>query len=135
MLGHCQLTSGGVKYPMQIEYLVSRNCIMPLCNTLIDGDNKIIAVALDGLANILKVGEMKRILDPENNNRYALLIEEGGGLETIQRLQSHDNEDIYEKAYMIVTQYFGEDEIDMHEAQGAFAFDGAPTVPEGGFHF
>ena len=38
------------------RYLVSQNCIKPLCDLLTVSDAKIIHVALDGLENILRVG-------------------------------------------------------------------------------
>ena len=53
-------TSGGLQEPSQIRYLVSQDCIKPLCDLLMTMDNKIIQVALDGLDNILKVGEMDK---------------------------------------------------------------------------
>ena len=53
-------TSGGLQKPAQIRYLVQSGCIKPLCDLLACPDNKIIQVALDGLENILKVGEMDK---------------------------------------------------------------------------
>lgn len=83
-------TSGGLQEPSQIRYLVSQGCIKPLCDLLKSTDNKIIQVALDGLENILKVGEN----DKEQNNgvnQYALYVEEAGGMYAIHNLQHHEN--------------------------------------------
>lgn len=83
-------TSGGLQEPNQIRYLVSQGCIKPLCDLLTSTDNKIIQVALDGLENILKVGEA----DKEMNggvNKYALFVEEAGGMLAIHNLQHHEN--------------------------------------------
>ena len=83
-------TSGGLQEPSQIRYLVSQGCIKPLCDLLQSTDNKIIQVALDGLENILKVGEA----DKEHNNgvnQYALFVEEAGGMLAIHNLQHHEN--------------------------------------------
>lgn len=83
-------TSGGLQEPRQIRYLVSQGCIKPLCDLLKSTDNKIIQVALDGLENILKVGEA----DKETNNgvnQYALFVEEAGGMYAIHNLQHHEN--------------------------------------------
>lgn len=72
-------------------------------------DNKIIQVALDGLENILKVGES----DKEQNggtNLYAQYVEEAGGMITIHNLQHHENLEIYKKCFYIMDKYFPEDD-------------------------
>jgi hypothetical protein len=56
-------TSGGLQEPNQIRYLVTQGCIKPMCDLLNSMDNKIIQVALDGLENILKVGEIDKEAD------------------------------------------------------------------------
>merc|ERR1712151_1265449 len=48
-------TSGGS--PEQIKFLVQQGCIRPLCDLLSVNDVKIVTIALEGLENILKVGE------------------------------------------------------------------------------
>lgn len=122
-------TSGGLQEPSQIRYLVSQGCIKPLCDLLTMMDNKIIQVALDGLDNILKVGEMdKQAQGPGAVNQYALFVEEAGGMVTIHNLQQHDNIEIYRKAYNIMDKYFpDDDDVDAGisaptvDASGAFA--------------
>ncbi|KAG1825834.1 armadillo-type protein [Suillus subaureus] len=136
-------TSGGLHEPAQIRYLVSQGCIKPLCDLLTMMDNKIIQVALDGLDNILKVGETdKQAGGPGSVNQYALYVEEAGGMITIHNLQSHDNLEIYKKAFNIMDKYFpDEEEVDAAisapnvDASGAFAFHSDVTAPQGGFSF
>lgn len=57
------------------RYIASQGCIKPLCDLLSVMDSKIVLVALNGLDNILKVGEKeaKSIGAP---NKYALEVEE-----------------------------------------------------------
>jgi importin subunit alpha-1 len=125
-------TSGGLQEPSQIRYLVSQGCIGPLCELLTSMDNKIIQVALDGLDNILKVGEMDRQANgPGAVNQYAVFVEEAGGMVTIHNLQQHDNLEIYKKAFNIMDKYFPDDEeVDAGvsapsvDASGAFAVSG-----------
>ncbi|OBZ85596.1 Importin subunit alpha-1 [Choanephora cucurbitarum] len=135
----CNATSGGLNKPEQIKYLINEGCIKPLCNILNSMDNKIILVALDGLDNILKVGETEKMNTMDGLNPYGLLIEECGGVEFIHALQHHDNNEIYKKAYHLIDKYFGEneDELDaemMPNAGGEFTFQ-PDEAPEGGFYF
>ncbi|KAG0057509.1 Importin alpha subunit (Karyopherin alpha subunit) (Serine-rich RNA polymerase I suppressor protein) [Gryganskiella cystojenkinii] len=133
-------TSGGLNKPEQIKYLVSQGCIKPLCDILICMDNKIIQVALDGLENILKVGDMEK--DETNGvNQFSIFIEECGGMEKIHNLQAHDNVEIYKKAYTIIDKYFSDEDDEDNElapgvdqSTGAYAFNPS-GAPQGGFHF
>lgn len=136
-------TSGGLQDPQQIRYLVSQGCIKPLCDLLRGMDNKIIQVALDGLENILKVGEMdKEAAGSGAPNQYALFIEECGGMVSIHNLQHHENLDIYKKCFYIMDKYFPDDEeadtglgAPQVDESGAFAFQSDLNAPQGGFNF
>eukprot|EP00252_Welwitschia_mirabilis_P014560 TRINITY_DN3195_c1_g4_i1.p1 TRINITY_DN3195_c1_g4~~TRINITY_DN3195_c1_g4_i1.p1 ORF type:complete len:536 (-),score=115.18 TRINITY_DN3195_c1_g4_i1:210-1817(-) len=135
-------TSGGSHE--QIKYLVSQGSIKPLCDLLLCPDPKIVTVCLEGLENILKAGEFeKQMGNTEGINLYAQLIDEAEGLEKIENLQSHDNNEIYEKAVKILETYWlEEEEEDQNIAptssapQTSFNF-GANQVPAppGGFTF
>lgn len=138
-------TSGGLQKPDQIRYLVQQGGIRPLCDLLACPDNKIIQVALDGLENILKVGDMdKEAAQPGEPriNRYALFIEEAGGMEKIHDCQNNANEEIYMKAYNIIEKYFSDedegagdiDELAPQQTQTGFALGTGQQQP-GGFNF
>ncbi|RSH86015.1 Importin alpha subunit (Karyopherin alpha subunit) (Serine-rich RNA polymerase I suppressor protein) [Apiotrichum porosum] len=136
-------TSGGLSEPNQIRYLVSQGCIKPMCDLLQSMDNKIIQVALDGLDNILKVGEMdKQAAGPGAVNQYAQYIEEAGGMVTIHNLQHHDNLEIYKKCFYIMDKFFPDEEEEETEgaapavdASGQYAFQSDVAAPQGGFNF
>jgi hypothetical protein len=122
-------TSGGTA--QQIKYIIEQGAIPPLCELLSVSDPKIIQVALNGLDNILKLGaaEAKRT---NGANPYAIMIEECYGLDKIEYLQSHENIEIYQKAFHLLETYFGVDEEDNIPAQGEsrpFEFGTAPTNP------
>ncbi|KXN66774.1 putative importin alpha subunit [Conidiobolus coronatus NRRL 28638] len=134
-------TSGALTRPDQIQYLVECGCIPPLCDLLNCGDNKIVQVALDGLENMLKIGDHDRMMT-NNVNVYAILIEECGGMDKINQLQMHENMDIYRKAYNIVDKYFGEEaeedtgiapEVNLET--GEYTFDNNYQGPQGGYSF
>ncbi|MGH0177468.1 UNVERIFIED_CONTAM: hypothetical protein FKN15_075459 [Acipenser sinensis] len=103
-------TSGGT--PEQIRYLVNLGCIKPLCDLLTVMDSKIVQVALTGLENILRLGEQESKQNGSGLNPYCSLIEEAYGLDKIEFLQSHENQDIYQKAFDLIEHYFGVDEED-----------------------
>lgn len=82
-----------------------QNCIKPLCDLLVCPDSRIVTACLEGLANILEVGEAEKNLNREVSY-YAQLIDEAKGLGKIKNLQNHDNNDIREKAVEIVETYW-----------------------------
>ncbi|XP_024985548.1 importin subunit alpha-2-like isoform X1 [Cynara cardunculus var. scolymus] len=130
-------TSGGSNE--QIKYLVSQGCIKPLCDLLVCPDPRIVTVSLEGLENILKVGEVEKNSGNSGDvNFYAQLIDDAEGLEKIENLQSHDNNEIYEKAVKILETYWLEEEEEpvADGAQPGFNFGGSNVqVPSGGFNF
>jgi len=99
-------TSGGRD---QIRYLVSQGVIQPLCELFACDDPKIIMVAMEGIENILKIGKQEADFRGVPN-KYAEWVEESGGLEHLDQLQRHENEEIYEKAVKILTVHFGGEE-------------------------
>ncbi|XP_024369103.1 importin subunit alpha-1 isoform X2 [Physcomitrium patens] len=133
-------TSGGT--PEQIKFLVNQGCIKPLCDLLTCPDPRIVTVSLEGLENILKVGE--QVKDSGSNgdvNLYARYIDEAEGLEKIENLQTHDNNEIYEKAVKILETYWLEEDEDQNTApvtEGqnfAFGSSNPSGAPPGGFNF
>ena len=101
-------------------------------------------MCLEGLENILKVGEADK--ESGNNggiNIYAQAIDECEGLDKIENLQTHDNNEIYEKAVKILERYWAEEDEEEQNLQDGvdgnqqgFNFGNAqPNVPTGGFKF
>ena len=96
-------TRGGPQEPSLIRYLVQQGCIKPLCDMLTRTDNKTIQVVLGAISNILKVGEEDRLAAGAGAvNQYAIHVENAGGLVTVHNLQTHDNMEIYGKAFYIL---------------------------------
>uniref|UniRef100_A0A0N4ZAH5 Importin subunit alpha n=1 Tax=Parastrongyloides trichosuri TaxID=131310 RepID=A0A0N4ZAH5_PARTI len=90
----------------QVRYLVDKGVIPPFCNLLGIRDTQIVQVVLDGLLNILKKSH-------PYSERVATIIEECGGLDKIEHLQNHENEDVYKLAFDIIDNFFsGEDDND-----------------------
>ncbi|KAH9312060.1 hypothetical protein KI387_027095, partial [Taxus chinensis] len=102
-------TSGGNHD--QIKYLVLQGCIKPLCDLLTCSDSRTITVCLEGLENILRVGEAEK--DAGNTggtNMYARLVEDAEGLDKIENLQTHENTEVYEKAVKILETFLADEE-------------------------
>merc|ERR1711879_835463 len=106
-------TSGGSE--TQIAFLVNQGVIPPLCTFLKHvQQKKILMVALEGIENILKVGKAKAVHDGSGRNQFAEYVEESGGVDYLEQLQSNDSipDGIYEKAATMVKEYFnGEEEL------------------------
>uniref|UniRef100_A0A673LRQ4 Importin subunit alpha n=1 Tax=Sinocyclocheilus rhinocerous TaxID=307959 RepID=A0A673LRQ4_9TELE len=128
-------TSGGM--PEQIRYLVSLNTIKPMCDLLTVMDSKIVQVALNGLENILRLGEQESKQNGIGINPYCSLIEEAYGLDKIEFLQSHENQEIYQKAFDLIEHYFGVEEEDasivpqVDQNQGQYIFQQSEGPMEG----
>ncbi|KAI4349889.1 hypothetical protein L6164_010432 [Bauhinia variegata] len=134
-------TSGGSHE--QIQFLVSQGCIKPLCDLLTCPDARIVTVCLEGLENILKVGEADKERGLHGGvNIYAQMIDECEGLDKIENLQTHDNNEIYEKAVKLLERYWAEEEDDQNLQNGGegnqqgFSFGtNQPNLPPDGFNF
>ncbi|XP_069462743.1 importin subunit alpha-6 [Ambystoma mexicanum] len=128
-------TSGGT--PEQIGYLVALGCIKPLCDLLTVMDSKIVQVALNGLENILRLGEQESRQNGMGINPYCAHIEEAYGLDQIEFLQSHENQEIYQKAFSLIERYFSTEQEDstivpdVDEKEQQFIFEHSDTPMEG----
>jgi hypothetical protein len=119
------ITSGGTEN--HIRFLVSQAAIPAMCGMLKCGDVKMIMVVLDALDNILKIG--RKDAKVTEDNQYSDLVEECGGLDTLEDLQRHENEEIYEKSVRLLQEYFESEEDDgmgmapeVDQNTGQFAF-------------
>lgn len=128
------LTAGGTVE--QIVYTVQAQALKPLCDLLVVKDAKIVQVILDAILNILNVANKIEQLE-----QMCMMIEECEGLDKIETLQQHSNEEVYKLALSIIDKYFSEEEEDQSLAPAATStgtFQFAPAVqnvPTGGFTF
>lgn len=127
------LTSGGTVE--QIAYLVQLGAIKPLCDLVTVKEAKVILVILDALCNILmaaeKIGQQEVV---------CVMVEECGGLDKIENLQDHENEQVYKAALELIEKYFGAEDVDDKLAtpsttEGTYQFNAAAAIPQQGFSF
>ena len=64
-----------------------------------------------GILNILKLGEEDKERSGAEMNDFSRLVEEADGMDKLETLQSHDNEDIYQRAVIILESYWLEGEV------------------------
>lgn len=83
--------------------LIQAGVLPPFCNLLEAKDWNIIIVVLDGLTNILHAAQKMGEVD-----RLAIMIEEVGGLDKIEALQHHQNEQVYQKSMAMIDTFFSE---------------------------
>ncbi|CAA2969310.1 importin subunit alpha [Olea europaea subsp. europaea] len=90
----CYATSvGTIK---EIKYLVHEGRIKALCDLLVspnqDSEVEIIEICLIGLKNILNFGQVEKNRgNTKDENVFAQMIDDAGGLQKIKSLQTHDN--------------------------------------------
>lgn len=91
---------------------------------------------------VRQVGEIEKNLgDLGAGNPYAALIDEAEGLDKIEELQNHNNEEIYEKAVNILETFFDVEEGEVENLapgvdanQGTYVFGGGQMQgQDGGF--
>lgn len=102
-------------------------------------DAKTIQVVLDSLTNILRVGVGS---GPTGGNPCVDWLEEMGGLDKIEQLQNHENEEVYQKSLNIIEKYFSEADLEEtstpmpQTSQNGLGYQlQAPVLATGGFSF
>lgn len=130
--------SGGTD--LQIEYFVTVGIINALCRGLEGKNPNPIKVSLEALDNILRAGEKK--CQNEEENPYAVLVYECGGLDLIEQLQGHQDHAVYTQAVHLLENYFGveeEEDVVVSNENGQFSFGHAGNntggSSGGGFNF
>jgi len=93
--------------PAQIFRLLNNgvfNCLIELLDST--NDQRILLVALEGVGNCLKWGSEFNLNNEDGKNKFVVQMEEVGGLDKLEALQSHAKNEVYEMAIKILETYF-----------------------------
>lgn len=127
-------------YHLFARYLVSQGCINAFCDILGHSDSRVLKVCLEGLGNILKVGEQEKDSGACDVNMYARMIEDADALEKIEDLQNNDDDMVYQMAsHLLETFWVEEDDVTSSEVNapqtGIHNSNQQVSVPPGVFKF
>jgi HEAT repeat protein len=100
------VATGGSK--SNVLKLIENHAIEPLCDLLDVAEVRILLVAMEALESILKHGEAARM-------DCCTMIDEAEGVDKLELLQEHENEDVYQRAVKILESYFGGEEEEESE--------------------
>lgn len=131
------LTQGGNTEQI-IGVINQYNFMKPYCDLLDAKDPRTVKVVLTGLGNIFALAEKMNAV-----SELCMQVEQIGGLDKLEALQNHANEEIYKKAFALIDSYFTEDgeneqlapETDENGALKFGTAQNANDVPAGGFNF
>jgi len=98
----CNVSAGGSD---EVAYLIEAGCIKPMVDLLDISDEAILINSLQTLANILYIGAEEAVYFPYENP-YAILLEEADGVAKIRMLLADQNEDVYQRASLILSSFF-----------------------------
>mmetsp|Transcript_14941 Transcript_14941/g.22613 ORF Transcript_14941/g.22613 Transcript_14941/m.22613 type:complete len:593 (+) Transcript_14941:64-1842(+) len=123
------MTSGGT--PAHLRQAIKQGIVPVLCSKLNVSDPQVLLVILEGLENLLRIGLQKP------PNLVANMVEQSGGLDFIESLQSHSSNQVYTKAASILQTYFAAEDVDDDDApalsQAAQNSQQNTSVPGTGF--
>jgi importin subunit alpha-4/3 len=108
----------------QVAYVLQQGVLEPFCQLLSTDDSQILVVVLDGISNILKMAAANE----QDLDALTTQIEECSGLDKIENLQTHNNEEIYKLAFDIIDKYFSGEDLpnlpnNRSENQETYTFD------------
>ncbi len=114
----------------QIQWLMNHNALQPIVTALkyaVAHDAKIVLVLLECIKSILQFGAELARRDGNEENRFALMLEDCGGLDVVEGCQQHENEEIYQAAVSILSTFFTAEDED-----GSGGGDGNSSAPTDG---
>lgn len=102
-----------------------------LCDLFRSTEAKMICITFDCITHLLTAAEKLNFLE-----KSLIAIEECGGLDRIETLQNHSNENVYQKSLHFIERYFqGDEENNTSATTTVMNLDTVPQDPVGGYNF
>ena len=121
--------------------LVQLGCIGPMCKMLEVNDAAMQKLMLEAVGTLLDAGDALAKVKG-GDNTFLKAFDEAEGIDKLEALQTHHNEEVYEKAVAILEKHFGEEDDDdenilpqAQAADGMFSFGAQPIAATAGFAF
>jgi len=93
----------------QVKSIVDHSVLRPLCDALMEPDEKNAAVILDAISSILKHGLAEQRTHHLKENPYEVLLEQAGGFDKLEHYADQANypshNRLYRRAYEIISRY------------------------------
>ncbi len=94
-----------------VRYFVDDlDVLVPICHMLNDTKTIVVSDAICALKTILEVGQFDVDGKINSINPYAVTIKEAGEVQTLHKLQKHENPNIHNTANKLIELYFQDDE-------------------------
>jgi importin subunit alpha-1 len=127
----CNILTCGTDRHM--ECVVSVNGIQALCNVLqVQQDATLLLAVMDAFEKLLDADKKhgrKHVRKHDRN--YKQMMDECGGVDHLEELQQHPNDDVFDKANNIIRLYFGAEQDDEDQNLAPETQDAKELFPQG----
>ncbi|TGZ69089.1 hypothetical protein CRM22_003922 [Opisthorchis felineus] len=89
----------------QCGYLMNQRVMPAICNLLTVSDARVVILVLESLRKLFQISEQFGQLEAA-----CIELETCGGLDQLEQLQDHENEQVYTLAYELIDRYFNDNE-------------------------
>ena len=122
---HSYQSEPGARAAAIVARLVELGCIAPMVSMLEANDATMQKLMLDAMTNMMAAG--KELGASKGVNVFAVAMDEAEGIDALEKLQEHENEEVYSKAVHLLEEYFGAEEEEDENL--------APNATSSGFAF
>jgi hypothetical protein len=108
---YCFINAASVGSPEQIHYLIDKGLIKLLVSQLKkeESSNSLILSYIEAIYKILETG--REVYKDIEENPYVVQLEELQGVEILEKLQYHPEQEIYEAVSNLIEEFFSYEEI------------------------
>jgi len=136
---HGFASDGSMAQASRAQTLAQLGAIPPIVNMLEVNDPAMQKLMLEAVGTMLSAGEVIAKAKG-SDNPFLVPLDEAEGVDKLEALQEHSNEEIYQKAVELLEKYFGEDgdedeNLLPNTAAQGFTFGTTPLAANNNFNF